>query len=151
MKKYITMDFDDKGKPVLGGAKDRPNSNSFIPTTWTPPAPVSEGSGLKSISISPVIETTPALADISPYYYDDEHRILTIYASFENNAEYTITVTPTPDWYVYTDDDSGEVGEPLEIALTTDEDGNITAGSQFGVSSQDDEEYIEITIHNGAQ
>ena len=107
--------------------------------------------GLLSIAISPVITTTPALADISPFYYDDEHRSISILAALENSAEYTITVTPTSDWYVYTDDDSGEVGEPLEVALTTDESGNITAGSQFGVSSQDDIEYIEITIHNGSQ
>ena len=102
--------------------------------------------GLKSITISPSITTTPALADISPTYYDGERTSIHISAELELNAEYAITVTPTSDWYVYTDDGNGEIGEAYSFALTTDEGGTITAGGNFGVSSHDDSEYIEVSF-----
>ena len=66
MKKYIPVDFDEKGNAVLGREKNTPTSNSFIPTTWAPGG--SEGKqGVKSISISPAITTNPALDSVNVY------------------------------------------------------------------------------------
>ena len=33
MKKYIPVDFDEKGNVILGGERNTPTSNGFIPTT----------------------------------------------------------------------------------------------------------------------
>ena len=123
------------------------NSDGTTEVKLIPKSGGDEGGGLKSISISPVVSTTPALADVSPSYYDDEHRSLTIFAELENSAEYTITVTPTSGWFASTGSESSQVGEPLDITLTTDDGGTITTGSQFYVVSQDETEVIQITIH----
>lgn len=152
MKKYIPIDFDEKGKPILGNAKDTPTSNGFIPTTWVPGGgSEDEGNGMKSITITPAIETTPALEDFLPCYYHGHTGTLTITANWGVNASYTITATPTPDWYVFTDDDNGEIGQPLEFTLTTDGGETITAGTNFGVSSQDDADYIQFMFASKKQ
>lgn len=32
MKKYISLEFDDRGRPVIGDKKNKPTG--FVPTTW---------------------------------------------------------------------------------------------------------------------
>lgn len=131
MKKYITMDFDEKGAPVMGQAKNTPANMAFIPTTWTPPAPVSEGSGLKSIDISPVLETTPALDSLFPVYLGDER--IDEYDSFQETVhadsvgmygdEYEITVTPSDDWIMECDGEhtgGNAPGEPITFNVVSD-------------------------------
>ena len=147
MKKYYPVDFDEKGNAVLGNAKSNPTSNGFIPTAWAPGGSDEGKQGLKSISISPAIQTTPALNECIPSYYEEGgiHSLI-FQAELGVNASYTVTVTPTPEWYVYTDDGNGEIGEAYSFALTTDEGGTITAGGSFGVSSPDDSEYIEVSF-----
>lgn len=100
-----------------------------------------------SISISPAITTTPALDTLIPSYYEAGGiNSRTLQVELGVNASYTVTVTPTPEWYVFTDDGNGEIGEAYSFALTTDEGGTITAGGNFGVSSSDDSEYIEVSF-----
>ena len=131
MKKYIPVDFDEKGNVILGRERNTPTSNGFIPTTWAPNGGGSgdEGSGLKSISISPVIQTTPALDTIVPLYYDDLIAqgyepspegdisvVLEVPNDFQGGT-YDITITPTSDWYAG-NAGLGNIsakGEPLEF------------------------------------
>ena len=130
MKKYYPIDFDEKGKAILGEARNTPTSNGFIPTTWTPPAPVSEGSGLLSISISPELETDPALDSVSPIYYDDltdeeKEQGKEIEVSTVNGlqtGELTFTITPTPDWYALNMStyEFGDMGEPVTTTVEVD-------------------------------
>ena len=147
MKKYYPVDFDEKGNAVLGNAKSNPTSNGFISTTWAPGGSDEGKQGLKSISISPAITTTPTLDAVIPRYYEAGGiNTIKIQVELGVNASYTVTVTPTPEWYVYTDDGNGEIGEAYSFALTTDDGGTITAGGNFGVSSPDDLKYIEVSF-----
>lgn len=105
MKKYYPVDFDDKGNAVLGTPKNTPTSNGFIPTTWEPGGGEA-GNGIKSITISPAITTTPALESLFPIYYDDlteeqKRDGITINCTRGDitQGEYTLTVEPTGDWY----------------------------------------------------
>ena len=112
MKKYITMDFDDKGKPVLGGAKDRPTQGfAFVPSGWvpTPEPPIEDGSGLKSISISPAITTTPALESMFPIEW--ACGIVDANATVQGtvaDGEYTLTIEPTANMCVRYYDEAAE-------------------------------------------
>lgn len=132
MKKYYPVDFDEKGNAVLGNAKNTPTSNGFIPTTWTPGGG-DAGSGIKSITISPAITTTPALASLFPIYYEDlteEQKqsgvALTIAtdAVLEVGAEYAFIITPTSGMYAIADE-PGEKGEPITTTATVVERGNV--------------------------
>ena len=124
MKKYIPVDFDEKGNAVLGREKNTPTSNSFIPTTWAPGG--SEGKqGVKSISISPAITTNPALDSVNVYWDDltEEQKEsgevrLTIMCLQElgEMTEYTITMTPTDTWAIAVSDDY-TVGEPASVSM----------------------------------
>ena len=106
MKKYYPVDFDEKGNAVLGRAKNTPTSNGFIPTTWAPGGD-DEGNGIKSITISPVITTTPALESLFPIYYGDERIVgdgFTAELSADELAQpVTVTITPTADVYIGVD------------------------------------------------
>lgn len=110
MKKYYPVDFDEKGNAVLGNAKNTPTSNGFIPTTWAPGGEA--GNGIKSITISPAITTTPALESLFPIYYEDlteEQKqsvvvLRTTSDDFSTGGTYNVTITPTPNWYVYDPD-----------------------------------------------
>lgn len=106
MKKYYPVDFDEKGNVVLGNAKNTPTSNGFIPTTWAPGGSDEGKQGLKSITISPAITTTPALESLFPIYWEDlteEQRrdgiTINCASSGYTPGEYTITVEPTGEWY----------------------------------------------------
>lgn len=134
MKKYIPVDFDEKGKVILGRERNTPTSNGFIPTTWAPGGGGGdEGKqGLKSITISPAITTTPALDSLFPIYWDDlpegdveegvEYRYYetTLHTGYAltNGTEYTISATPTSNWRVYHDETEGDTGEAITFTAT---------------------------------
>ena len=94
------------------------------------------GHGLKSISISPSITTTPALESLFPIYYEDltEEQIqggVQMSSSVESGAlvsgdTYQFSITPTADWYVYDmySHTFGNKGEPYTITVTA-EAGNL--------------------------
>lgn len=129
MKKYYPVDFDEKGNAVLGNAKNTPTSNGFIPTTWAPGGSDEGKQGLKSISISPAITTTPALDSLFPIGWDDlpegeidegvevrtyENTIHTGYA-LTNGTEYSADSTPSSEWHI----DDMTVGDAGETVTTT--------------------------------
>lgn len=86
------------------------------------------GNGIKSITISPAITTTPALESYFPIYWEDltaeqkqDGVQITINANIEDDVQYTITVTPTADWYTASFDGApefGEKGEPFTFTQT---------------------------------
>ena len=92
--------------------------------------------GLKSLSISPVITTTPALETVYPIYWEDltdeekQDGVTIALASDEiqEGEEYTITITPTADWYAYGDSE-GAKGEPTTATATA-----VERGGMVGVS-----------------
>ena len=155
MKKYIPVDFDEKGNVILGRERNTPTSNGFIPTTWVPGGGGSgdEGSGLKSISISPVLETTPALDTVYPIYWDadtavegwnEANIVLTTETPLTIGAEYNVTITPTSDWTAgHTGSDPMGVGEPLTYTVTLLDDTELPFGECW-VSNSDDSNGIAI-------
>ena len=110
MKKYYPVDFDEKGNAVLGTPKNTPTSNSFIPTTWTPGGgSEDEGNGIKSITISPSITTTPALESMFPI--DWACGIVDVNATVQGtvaDGEYTLTIEPTANMCVEYYDEAAE-------------------------------------------
>lgn len=152
MKKYYPVDFDEKGNAVLGNANNTPTSNGFIPTTWVPGGGSDDGKqGIKSITISPAITTTPALDSIAPIYYDDltedqkQNGIVFDVNTDEQSTDFVLTITPTSDWHGY--DDSGEEsvrlddGEPMTVS------GNTNFDTPFEVYGDDDDiKIIHVTI-----
>lgn len=143
MKKYYPVDFDEKGNAVLGNAKSNPTSNGFIPTTWVPGGGSDEGNGIKSITISPAITTTPALEYLFPIYWEDlteEQKRDDVRFTGEpatalvEGATYTITATPTDSMFVA--DGAGVVsasaGAPITFNVAV-EDGELF----FGVTAVD--------------
>lgn len=152
MKKYIPIDFDEKGNAVLGNAKSNPTSNGFIPTTWAPGGSDEGKQGLKSITISPALETTPALDSLFPIYYEDltedqkyDGVSLTITTgSVTPGTDYTVTATPTSGWYIVVfgnrfSDDPTYVGEPNEVveiaSITANSHGEVTGKLYIGVAT----------------
>ena len=118
--------------------------------------------GLKSISISPAITTTPALDSLFPIYWEDltdEQKQsgvninLTTTTPFSSGDEFTFTIAPTSEWYAAADD-FGEKGQPItkeaaapnnemfgvnSIALTNKDESN----PQFFMVN------VEVTYENG--
>ena len=139
MKKYIPVDFDEKGNAILGRERNTPTSNGFIPTTWVPGGGGDEGKqGLKSISISPAITTTPDLDSLFPVYYDDltdeekeNGKTIAVEAPYDEDTDYYVTVTPTSNWYAFNMSSSefGSVGEPVTYLLTMGGDGTPCVAS----------------------
>ena len=134
MKKYIPVDFDEKGNVILGRERNTPTSNGFIPTTWAPPAPVSEGSGLKSISISPVLGTTPAIDTVFPIYYEDltdeeKQNGVKRYVTADSLPDsFDVTFTPTDDWHIsYWDEEQED-----DVFLDAGESWTYTAEPENG-------------------
>ena len=160
MKKYIPVDFDEKGNVILGRERNTPTSNGFIPTTWTPPAPVSEGSGLKSISISPVLETTPALDTVFPIYYEDlteeekeygkEITIKLTTPLEETPPPATVTVEPTGDWYAFSQETEEYGGKGESVQNTAGfiyDSGKYTMETTLVVSSANDDTGETVTVY----
>lgn len=152
MKKYIPLDFDEKGKVILGREKNTPTPNGTIPAIFIPNGSDEGKQGLKSISISPAITTTPALDSLFPIYYDDltdeqkeggvELFAITA-ADLDDNVTYTITVTPTAEWYAFNIDPgtTGGKGEPFTFEENPSH-GSI--GVSCGVVSEQDTEEASI-------
>ena len=78
--------------------------------------------GIKSISISPAITTTPALNSLVPIYWEDlptnpplpegiKQYNASLLGGFTAEAVYKATFTPTSDWYV----DGNGKGEPSVV------------------------------------
>lgn len=108
MKKYIPIDFDEKGKVILGREKNTPTQNGTIPAIFIPSGSDENKQGLKSISISPAIQTTPALDSLFPIYYGDGRIVgdeftTTLSTDDELVQTVTVTITPTADVYVGAD------------------------------------------------
>ena len=84
--------------------------------------------GIKSITISPAITTTPTLESFFPIYWEDlteeqkQQGVAYLLSASNEPAEgtpVTITITPTGDWYAY-DANTGtacEKGQPMPITL----------------------------------
>lgn len=124
MKKYYPVDFDTKGNAILGEARNTPTSNSFIPTTWTPGGgSEDEGNGIKSITISPSITTTPALESMFPIDWACGTVDVTVTVQGTvADGEYTLTIEPTANMCVeYYDEAAGDYvfGAPGQIITTT--------------------------------
>lgn len=128
MKKYYPVDFDEKGNVILGNAKNNPTSNGFIPTAWAPGGS-DAGNGIKSITITPAIETTPAFDSLFPINWDDlpegeieegvEYREYTAtlhtgHALTEGDS-YSVSFTPTSGWHYDGMDVSGGDGETVTV------------------------------------
>ena len=123
MKKYYPVDFDEKGNAVLGNAKSNPTSNGFIPTAWAPGGSDEEKQGLKSITISPAITTTPALDSLFPIYWGDTYPpAVHLVPTGELPASAEITITPTSDWYAFDNGSVGGKGEPITITVENEDD-----------------------------
>jgi len=87
--------------------------------------------GLKSITISPAITTTPALDSMFPIYWDDlpegeieegvEYREYTATLhtghALTNDDRYSVSITPTPGWHYLHGEESGGDGETLTVEL----------------------------------
>ena len=159
MKKYYPVDFDEKGNAVLGNAKSTPTSNGFIPTTWAPGGGSDEGNGIKSITISPAITTTPALESLFPICYEDlteEEKAegkKTVLVNADNltvGDTYTAQVAATGDWYVIGDGEWSAQGgsATYEGNVTQIGDGHAVRFTFGACADPEDEnaEYFELTI-----
>lgn len=132
MKKYIPIDFDEKGKVILGREKNTPTPNGTIPAIFIPGGSDENKQGLKSISISPAITTTPALESLFPIGWDDlpEGEIVegvevrtydnTIHTGFAltDGAEYSVACTPSSEWHIDSLSGGGEAGETVTTTET---------------------------------
>lgn len=105
------------------------NSDGTTEVKLIPKSGGDEGKqGLKSISISPAITTTPALDSLFPIYWEDltdEEKeqqgktiMLTTDTTIVDGTTYTVTVTPTGDWYAADSEDYGGKGEPVTLTAT---------------------------------
>lgn len=128
MKKYYPVDFDEKGNVILGKEKNTPTSNGFIPTAWVPGGgSEDEGNGIKSITITPALETTPTLDSLFPIYWDEAQAeegwqyirpVLKSATTLTDGTKYTVTVTPTPGWFAGNEDNHSEMGQPFTYEAT---------------------------------
>ena len=121
-----------------------------------------EGGGLKSISISPVNTTDPALDTLFPIYWDDltddeKEDGVSVSCEMSSWNLFTVTVTPTSTWYIADADDMEfkEMGGSI-----TSEERSITPYSPFewqlflsnGTTEESTTEYFLLTItinHSG--
>lgn len=132
MKKYIPLDFDEKGKVILGREKNTPTPNGTIPAIFIPGGSDEGKQGLKSISISPAIQTTPTLDSLFPIYWDDlpegeieegveykdyETTLHTGHALTQGDS-YSVSITPTSEWHYGDIDNIGGDGETVTVVRT---------------------------------
>lgn len=81
------------------------------------------GNGIRSITISPAITTTPALESLFPVYWNGETQQIEISAFGMGSGDYTVTITPTADTYAFTDEGEDGVtsdtkGAPITFETT---------------------------------
>lgn len=114
-----------------------------------------------SISISPAIQTTPALDSLFPIYWEDltdEEKeqqgktiMLTTDTTLVDDTTYTVTVTPTADWYAVYDDDHGGKGEPVTLTATASAGRPlmVSAGASSATDPDVDEQIHVMLMING--
>lgn len=160
MKKYYPIDFDEKGKAILGEARTTPTSNGFIPTTWAPGGgSEDEGNGILSISITPAVETTPALDSFFPIYWEDipaeditdghfaKKRIEVTYSG-ELGSEYYITATPSDGWQIQIgESEYAQPGTAAEIYNSPMDLSDTQTINAYAVTNWDDDDnYKQIEV-----
>lgn len=118
-----------------------------------------EGNGIKSISISPAITTTPALDSLFPIYWDElteeekaegKKTVLLSVGSLTEGDTYTATITATDTWYAQGDGDWSAQGGSAEYTGTVSEMGGVNA-VKFTLGAcadpeDDNADYFELTI-----
>lgn len=104
-----------------------------------------------SISISPAITTTPALDSLFPIYWDDlteeQKQSGQVYVNAESNGylpegTYTVTITPTADWYAI-NTSAGEIGgkgEPISVEVFQQQETELFQFDSVMVSNGNTEE-----------
>lgn len=114
--------------------------------------------GLKSITISPAITTTPALDSLFPIYYGDlEDSPIpgsTRFAEFELKSEesvggnYTVIITPTSDWQLYDEANQTMLGKgvPLSIEYENIINPMLINANAYADPDDDDAPVIALTI-----
>lgn len=113
--------------------------------------------GLKSITISPAITTTPALDSVAPIYYDDlteqekQSKDITRVVKYDEETvpsdSYQITFKPTTDWYAAENMVFGEKGEA--VTIETEKDGETFYANVLlsnGTTQETTTEYFALTI-----
>lgn len=121
------------------------NSDGTTEVKLIPKSGGDEGSGLLSISISPAIETTPALDSLFPIYWDDlpegeieegveyryyEQTLHTGHALTQGD-DYSVSITPTSEWHYDDTEDSGGDGETVTLTKTVAIDRLSVTGKVF--------------------
>lgn len=109
------------------------NSDGTTEVKLIPKSGGDEGkNGIKSISISPAITTTPAIDSKFPIYWEDlepgpdepERELqLTVDGNWEDNVTYTATITPTEEMYVFNGETFGGKGE--QATITAEAEDNV--------------------------
>lgn len=108
-----------------------------------------------SVSISPAITTAPALDSVHVYWEDltEEQKASGVRLALNCpnqllTQDYAVTLTPTADWAIYTDDEP-VAGEPVTFTLPCNESG----GARFVLLSEipiinmtDEEEGFGVTV-----
>lgn len=111
------------------------NSDGTTEVKLIPKSGGDEGkNGILSVTISPAITTTPALASLFPIYYEDlteeqKQDGVQITSTVEpgvlkSGDTYQLTITPTADWYVFDiySHTFGDKGAPYTITVTAEDD-----------------------------
>ena len=107
-----------------------------------------EGNGIKSITISPEIETTPALDSVFPIYWGDTYPpVIHLTPNGVLPASAEITITPTDSWYVYNGETFGGAGEPVTISVENEDDGIYCRISVTNdTESEEPEEFVSFDL-----
>lgn len=104
--------------------------------------------GLMGISISPAIQTTPALDSLFPIYWEDltdeqKQRGVTINLETTDtlSGEYAVTVTPTAEWYAFTNSGvSQNKGEAVQTPILAFGDSASVSASVAETLNEEDED-----------
>lgn len=116
--------------------------------------------GIKSITITPAIETTPALDSVFPIYYEDlteeekEEKEKVVFleteSAFSDGEEITATATATADWFVSDGDEWSAKGGTISITGEFVESGSavgaILTFAMSGTADFDSDDYFEVKI-----
>ena len=133
------------------------NSDGTTEVKLIPKSGGDEGkNGIKSITISPAITTTPALDSLFPIYWEDlteeekaDGKSLTVEGNITTGTTYTFNVTPTDDWYMYKPG-TGFLGKGEPYTTTADEnDGKIELAEIMAAETNtpsEDSKHIQFTL-----